>query len=107
MYKQHTVFTRLLTSTRYYLRMPIIVAGGASCSSMFLCFPLSEELMVCMVILYLCIKLKWTKGRLLFGVFCHIYKREDDRIFFQKKNHIGQSYINSSESRIRSATISE
>ena len=45
-YKQHTVFTRLLTSTRYYLRIPIIVAGrvscnkirGASCNSMFLLF---------------------------------------------------------------------
>ena len=43
----------------------------------FPCFPLSEELMVCMVILQLCITLE-RNGQLLFGVFWHIYKREDD-----------------------------
>ena len=66
---------------------------------------LLEELMVCMVILKLCITLE-RKGQLLFSVFWHIYKREDNRIFFQR-NHIGQSFINSGESRTKSATISE
>ena len=40
MYKQHTVSTRSLTSMRHYLRIPITVAGGASCNSMFPLFSL-------------------------------------------------------------------
>ena len=53
----------------------------------------------------LCITIE-RKDQFLLGVFWHIYKREDNRLFFQR-DHIGQSYINSSESRIKSTTISE
>ena len=62
--------------------------------------------MVCMVILFSFALLLKGRVNLFFGVFWHIYIREDNQIFFQK-NHIGQSYINSSENRIKSTTISE
>ena len=42
------------------------------------------------------------KGLLIFGVYWHIYEREDNRIFVQR-NHMGQSYINFGESRRKSA----
>ena len=61
--------------------------------------------MVCMVILYLCNTLE-RKCQLLFGVSDICIKQKITEFFF-KTNYTGQSYINSCESRIKSATISE
>ena len=99
---------------RYYLRIPVIVSGGASCkkirgvscNSMFPCFSLMRGTNG--VQLWSFSFASHQKGKVnYFLVFSGTFIRERITELFSKDITFGESCINSSESRIKSATIFE